>query len=246
MLVRNQRPWHDVAVMRNICQYGILFVLLSVSNILHAENDNPWDKSRSPELGQLLRELNQQYGPDTVSLMSWLNDASIHSGSVLTSSIRVNGKETRENTTFLVFQVETGIIFNTQTINQAGRLVALWEKILAKAFSHFDTLRVPADGVTVVLLSHCLSFPETDDLSEHVDEPGPLEEVKFYFPGEPLRAYLGKQLSAQGLLARIQVLIDGAPVNYPLPGGVTTTDASIIFRETSHLRKPLASFRIHQ
>src|SRR5215510_14333160 len=109
MLVSNQSPWHDVTVMRNICQYGMLLVLLSVANVLHAENDNPWDTSRSPELGKLLHELNQQYGPDTVSLMSWLNDASIHSGSVLPSTIRVNGKETRENATFLVFQVETGI-----------------------------------------------------------------------------------------------------------------------------------------
>jgi hypothetical protein len=230
--------------MRNVCQYGILFILLSIPNVLRAENGNPWDNSRSPQLGQLLRELNQQYGPDTVSLMSWLNDASIHSGSVLTSSTRVNGKETKENTTFLVFQVETGIIFNIRTIDQAGRLIVLWEKILAKAFSHFDTLQVPADGVTVVLLSHCPSFPETDAISEHVDEPGPLEEVKFYFPSEPLRAYLGKQLSAQALLARTQVFIDGAPVSYPLPDGTTTTDASIIFRETSHLRKPLASFPI--
>jgi len=221
--------------MKNIRRHWALFLFLLFPGVLQAENDSPWEKSRSPQLGQLLRELNQQYGPDTVSLMSWLNEASIHSGSVLTSSIQVNGKETRENITFLVFQVETGIIFNTQTVDQAGRLIALWEKILAKAFSHFDTLRVPADGVTVILLSHCQSFPETDNLSDHVDEPGPIEEVKFYFPGESLREYLGKQLSAQALLARTQVFINGAPVNYPSLSGATTTDATIIFREISHL-----------
>lgn len=230
MLVRNHPAWHDIAAMKKTYTYWIIFLLLTLFSSSRADDNNPWEKPRSPELGQLLRELNQQYGPDTVSLMSWLNDASIHSGSVLAASIRVNGKESRENTTFLVFQVETGIIFNTRTTDQASRLVLLWEKILAKAFSHFDTLRVPADGVMVVLLSHCKSFPETDDLSEHVDEPGPLEEVKFYFPGESLRAYLSKQLSAQALLTRTQVFIDGTPVSYPLPSGATKTDASSVLR----------------
>jgi len=174
----------------------------------------------------LLQDLNHQYGPDAVTLVTWLLDAAARSGSVLTASVQVNGNETREDAKFLVFQVDTGIIFNTRTVDQNGRLAVLWEKILAKAFTHLETLQVPADGVVVNLLYHYKSFPETDALSEHVDEPGPVEEAKFYFRTDPLQAYLQKELSPQTLLARSQVLINDTPATLTLPAGAVHTDTS--------------------
>ena len=208
---------------------GFLFFLLLAATGSFAE-DPSWqhDNARSPELGKLLRELNQLYGPDTVSLLSWLNDASIRSGSVLTSAVRVDGKETKENVTFLVFHVETGIIFNTQKVDQTGRLITLWEKILADAFSHLEDLRVPTDGVRIDLLSHCKTFAETDDLADHVDEPGQLEDVKFYFPGDSLRTYLQKQLSAQALLSHTTVFVNDVPVTFSLPDKTQKTEARAI------------------
>ncbi|MBI3301220.1 MAG: hypothetical protein HYZ72_03965, partial [Deltaproteobacteria bacterium] len=203
-----------------------LLMLLITQEARPAE-DVPWGSgSPSPELFKLLQDLNRQYGADTVTLVSWLLDATTRSGSVLTASVRVNGNETREEATFLVFQVETGLIFNTRTLDQTGRLAVLWDKILSKAFVHLDTLRVPADGVMVDLLYHSKSFAETDDLSEHVDEPGPIEEAKFYFRADPLRAFLSKALSPQALLTRTSVLVNGTPVNFILPDGAIKTNAS--------------------
>lgn len=204
----------DVSQLR----WGFFVVLLIAASGSFAEEPR-WqhDSARSPELGKLLRELNQKYGPDTVSLVSWLNDASIRSGSVLTSAVRVEGKETKDDVTFLVFQVETGLIFNTRKVDQTARLMTLWERILADAFSHLDDLKVPADGVMIDLLSHCKTFAETDTLADHVDEPGPLEDVKFYFPAASLQAYLKKQLSAQTLLSRTTVLVNNVPVAFSLP-----------------------------
>jgi len=164
------------------------------------------------------------YGPDTVSLLSWLNDASIHhQHSVLTATVRVDGKETRDNLSFLVFKVETGVIFNAQTTDQPQRLENLWEHVLAKALSHFDTFKVPTDGIMIDLLSHCKAFEAKDDLADHVEEPGPIEEVKFYFPGEPLRAYLGKKLSAQALLGRAQIFVNDTPAAWKLADHATQT-----------------------
>jgi hypothetical protein len=81
-----------------------------------------------------------------------------------------------------VFLVDTGLILNEQTTDQNGRLLTIWDQILTKAFLHMDTLRVPADGVRIDLLYHHKSFPQTDYLVEHVDEPGPIEEAKCYIP----------------------------------------------------------------
>jgi hypothetical protein len=169
---------------------------------------------------ELLKDLNQQYGPDTVTLVSWLLDAATRSGSVLTASVKVNGKETKDNRQFLVFQVDTGIIFNTQTVDQNSRLTVLWEKILAKAFARLETTRFPADGVMVDLLYHSKSFPETDDSADHIDEPGPIEEAKFYFRTDPLRAFLSKELSPQVLLTRSRVLVNDVPVTMTLPTSI--------------------------
>jgi hypothetical protein len=203
----------------------LIALLISATGSFAEEPRWQHDSARSPELGKLLRELHQKYGPDTVSLLSWLNDATIRSGSILTATVRVDGKETRENVTFLVFSVETGIIFNTQTVDQTGRLMELWEKILADSFSHLEDLQVPADGVLIDLRSHCKAFAETDNIADHVDEPGLIEDVKFYFPGEPLRAYLQKQLSVQTLLSRTTVLVNDVPVTFSPSDKTPKTEA---------------------
>ncbi len=213
--------------MRKALYGWLVLFLLVIAREAHPEEGLPWGGGAPPaELFKLLQDLDHQYGPDTVTLVSWLLDAATRSGSVLTSSVQVNGSETREDAKFLVFQVDTGIIFNTRTVDQNARLAVLWEKILAKAFTHLETLRVPADGVMVNLLYHYKSFPETDDLSEHVDEPGPIEEAKFYFRTDPLRAFLSKELSPQTLLSRSQVLINDTPIIFTLPDGAVHTNSS--------------------
>jgi hypothetical protein len=211
---------------RSHLRWSVFLLLLMQTTSSFAE-EPLWqhESARSPELGKLLRELNQKYGPDTVSLLSWLNDATIRSGSVLTATVGITGQETKANTTFLVFQVETGIIFNTQKEDQTSRLRTVWEKILMDAFSHLDDMQVPTDGVRIDLLSHCKSFAVTDALADHIDEPGPIENMKFYFSGDPLRAYLRKQLSAQALFARTAVLVNDVPVTFSPVGNAPKTEA---------------------
>jgi hypothetical protein len=205
-----------------------VFILLPMMLTTSSFAEEPlWqhESARSPELGKLLRELNQKYGPDTVSLLSWLNDATIRSGSVLTTTVGVTGQETKANTTFLVIQVETGIIFNTQKEDQTSRLRTLWEEILMDAFSHIEDIRMSTDGVRIDLLSHCKSFAVTDALADHIDEPGPIENVKFYFSGDPLRAYLHKQLPAQALFSRTTILVNEVPASFSPAGNAPKTEA---------------------
>lgn len=205
--------------MKKILCLCELLVLVLFSTTARSADNVPWDTNRSPDLGKLLRELDRQYGADTVSLLSWLNDASLHhKRSVLTATVRIDGKETRDSLSFLVFKVETGVIFNTQTTDQASRLVDLWEHVIVKALSHFDTFTVPTDGIMIDLRSHCKAFAEREDLADQVDEPGPVEEAKFYFPTALLRAYLGKQISGQALLNRVSVLVNGTLTPVFLPG----------------------------
>jgi hypothetical protein len=194
--------------------------LLSTSLLAQAEDPKPPADGVPPALGstpppevlKFLQDLKHRYGTDTVALVSWLIDATNHSGSVLASSVKVDDPETKDNTKFLVFLVDTGLILNEQTTDQNARLFTVWQQILTKAFLHMDTLRVPADGVRVDLRYHHKSFPQTDDLQDQVDEPGPIEEARFYLPGDPIQAFMKKELSEQQLLSHAQVFVDGKPV----------------------------------
>ncbi|MGE0821085.1 MAG: hypothetical protein AB7G75_26220 [Candidatus Binatia bacterium] len=200
----------------------LLFLFLVFPSLTHGAEDTPWDSTRSPELGKLLRELSALYGTDTVALLSQLNDASIHhQSSVLTATVSIPGQESSNNATFLTFRVETGIIFNTRAAEQADRLSSLWQHLLERAFSHFDTLTIPTDGVLVDLISHCKAIAEGEQLVDHVDDPGPVEDVKFYFLGDPLRAYLGKKLSAAELIQGSVILVNDVPVKWALPAPAT-------------------------
>lgn len=196
--------------------FALLFGLLLVAPlILQAADNEPSFGAGSappPEVLKFLQEMKRQYGPDTVALVSWIIEATNHSGSILTSSVKVDGHEEKDNTRFLVFRVETGLILNEKTVDRNSRLLLIWEKIVGKAFLQMETIQVPADGVMIDLLYHHKSFPETDSLADHVDEPGPIEEAKFYIHGDALRAFMRKELSAHQLLSRTQVLVDGQPV----------------------------------
>ena len=166
-----------------------------------------------PETPHVFQEMKKQYGPDTVALVSWLLEAANHSGAILTTSIKVNGNETRDGITFLVITVDTGLILNERNVDQPSRSLTVWERIVAKAFARMDTLQVPADGVMVdFLCHHCKSFPETDNLADHVDEPGLIEEAKFYVIGDHLRAFMDEKISSQELLGHTQVLVGDQPI----------------------------------
>jgi hypothetical protein len=204
--------------VRKRVRYYLIALLLITAQKAHATENVPGVATPPPEVLKLLQDLNRQYGPDTVTLVTWLLDAAVRSGSVLPASVRVSGYETREGIKFLAFRVETGLIFNTRVLDQTQRLAVLWGKVLEKAFAPLDTLRVPADGVMIELIYHYKSYADTDELSEHVDEPGTLEGAKFYFRGDPLRAFLNEELSPQTLLTHTQVLVNGTPVNFALPG----------------------------
>jgi hypothetical protein len=208
------------------CPLILLFHICtgSVSQPTWADESSPWKATPSTELLQLLEDVHEQYGPDTVSLLGLLLHTTNHSGSVLTASVRVNGPEKRANSTFLSFQVETGLIFNTTTTDQATRLSTLWKKILAESFARLKTLHVPADGVTVSLHYYHRPYGDLEDESDLTDEPGTAEEAKFYFKGEQLQAFLGNTLPAQDLISHSLILVNNTPVVLVLPQEKTEDD----------------------
>lgn len=230
VLVQTGEAWQNAKLMKKQLLLLTAWLMFTVTWHVHAAEESTFGAGSTPppEVLKFLQEMKRQYGPDTVALVSWLLDAANHSGSVLTTAVKVTGNETKGNASFLGFWVDTGLILNAQNANQHGRLLTVWEKILEKAFLHMDTIQVPADGVMIDVVYHHKSFPETDDLRDHVDEPGAIEKAKFYFSGDLLRAFMRKEVSSKDLLHRSQVFVDDKPVQFSLPESAQKTEKKLL------------------
>ena len=199
---------------------SLLVWSLCVPGSAFSADPAPWNKSLPPGLAELLHELHQKYGPDTIALLGRLLDTSRRSGSLLTASVEVTGIETQQEQTFLTFQVQTGLIYNSLVLSQTDRLVDLWTKIVAQSFMAFQTLEFPADGVLLALHYHSRPYGSLEDLNQDLDDPsqvGEAGEAKFYFSEKSLQAFLNEELSAQELLTRTTILADGRPTALQLP-----------------------------
>ena len=199
----------------------VLFVGCLLGPGLVSATDPPiWNRSLPPGLAELLHELHQKYGPDTIALLGRLLDTARRSGGLLTASVEVTGIETRQEQTFLAFRVQTGLIYNPHLLSKTDRLVDLWTKIVAQSFLAFETLEFPANGVMLALHYHSRPYANLEQLNAALDDPdqaGEAGEARFYFPAEPLHAFLNKELSAQELLTQTTILADGVPVSIHLP-----------------------------
>lgn len=180
--------------------------------------DPPWNRTLPPGLTELLQDIHQKYGPDAVALLGRLLDTATRSGGILTSSVEVQGTETQgqADETFLVFHVETGLIFHSDRSSQPERLLSLWKKIIAQSFASFSALQFPTDGVLISLRYHHKVYANQDELYDTIDEPGTQGHAKFYFLGTSLQAFLKDEISSQELLTQATILADGAPLRLQL------------------------------
>ena len=185
-----------------------------------------WADSAPPSLPpavqetlEVLREVHEDYGPDAVTLLTWLLDATVKHGSILTASIKVQGLERYGDKAYLSFRVETGFILNSRAMDGSARLGTLWQRIVAPALTRLDKLDIPADGVVIDLLYNHKPYDGEDELRKTLDDPGRPEQAKFYLAAALLRAYLTGALTTQALLDRSTVTLDGRPVAPSLPPG---------------------------
>ena len=194
---------------------------LAVQNTFGQEP--PWNRSLPPGLSELLQDIHKKYGPDAVALLGRLLDTATRSGGILTSSVEVQGTETQGQSqdqteqTFLVFHVETGLVFHSNESTQPDRLLTLWKKIIAQSFASFHQLKFPTDGVLISLRYHHKVYANQDELYDAIDEPGTEVQAKFYFLGTSLAAFLKEEISAQELLTQAKILADSSPIDLQLP-----------------------------
>lgn len=169
------------------------------------------------EILHALHEIEQKYGRDAVLMQGYLLGQAIRSGSVLDAVIGVSGIEERDGKRFLAFKLETGIVYNDRDTAAAARSARTWTDIVEATLRQFRTMSVPADGVAFLISYTHKPYTDLSDLRAHLSEGhGDPEVIAFYLLLADVAALHAEHLTAQQLVDRSTVLINGMPARIVL------------------------------
>ncbi|HEY2389133.1 MAG TPA: hypothetical protein VGK30_19445 [Candidatus Binatia bacterium] len=167
--------------------------------------------SASPsEVSRALRKIRHHYGDDAIVIQTQLLLNAMRNGSMRATSVGVDGVRPHEDKRYLVFVVDTGLVFDTATRDETTRIHMLWETIMAPTLEHLaQGLRVPADGIKVAMRYHHRPYRTREELRQNLDEPGTPEETDFYVLGPDVDEILMQHETTHSLITRAHVTVDG-------------------------------------
>lgn len=167
----------------------------------------------NPEIVRALAEVRRKYGPDAVVMEGVLLSHAIQNGSVLETAVTVGDIEQREEHRYLLFTVDTGIVYNDRELTPEARLGRTWTRIVERSLRTFRSLTVPADGLRFTLTYSHKPYVDEPDLRAHLsDGHGELESVVLYMLSDDVSELIAAKIDGQQLADRAVVLVNGAPV----------------------------------
>ncbi len=181
--------------------------------------------AKREDVTRLLRKVRRRHGDDAVVIQTHLLLNAMQRGSVLATGVRVDRVESAFEKRYLAFELETGIIFDDLTRDEALRVQTLWVTILEPTLAHLtDGLQlVAADGIVVRMQYHHRPYRSAADLRASIDQPGTSEQAHFAVLASDLEAVVRKELTLRDLFRRVRVLVDGAERSVPPPVGEALT-----------------------
>jgi hypothetical protein len=199
---------------------GVVLVALSCSPAAHGADEQeppPEEGTSRQEILDSLHSVQRKYGSDAVLMQGHLLGQAIRSGSILEAVISVSGVEEYSGKRFLTFKLETGIIYNDREVAPHERSVRAWSEIVEVTLRQFHQPSVPADGVAVVVSYTHKPYADLTDLHAHLQEThGEPEAVAFYVMVPDIVALNAKRITAQQLIDRSIVLVNGVPAHLTL------------------------------
>lgn len=168
-------------------------------------------QSLPAEIVALLKETRETYGADALFLQLQLLHQVIHAGSILTAGVRVRGVEPHRAHRYLVFFVETGIIFNSRETHRRQRVNQLWTEIVTPVLERLKSCDVPADGVAVELLYSHRPYRDVAELENTATEdPGRYQQLDVYLLRDDILAFLQKKIDGRKLFSRSEARVEAA------------------------------------
>jgi hypothetical protein len=172
------------------------------------------------EVVALLRETREAFGADAAALQVQLLHRVVQAGSILPAGVRVRGVEPHGAHRYLVFFVETGIVFNSNQTDGAQRLDQLWSSIVLPLLRQVSEYAVPGDGIALELAYGHRPYASVAELTETVSEnPGRPESAALYLLHRDIVAFRREEIGARELRLRSETLLaDPSTASSPPPG----------------------------
>jgi hypothetical protein len=173
----------------------------------------------APEILALLKETKEKYGADALLLQMQLLQRAIQAGSILPAGVRVRGVEAEGDHRYLVFYVETGIVYHTEQTSAGRRLDHVWTEVVVPAVGALTGCDVPGDGIAVELTYTHRSYADAEELARTVaDRPGVSEQLWVRLLCQDLLAFTRKEFDGPRLFALSGPRLNGMPFTAGLPG----------------------------
>jgi len=174
------------------------------------------------DVARALRKVHHKYGEHAVQIETQLLLNAMRNGSLRATAVSVPGIAAYGDKQYLGFDVETGLIFDSTTRDERARIEMLWTTILVPTFERLTELRLPSDGIRVALHHHHRPYRSVDELRATIDQPGTPEEIDFYVLTPDVTDLVYKRLTAETLIAKARVTVDGAERTVPTLVGPPT------------------------
>jgi hypothetical protein len=175
------------------------------------------------EVLQTLQDVQREYGADAVMMEGHLIGQAIRGGSIVEAEVSVPGIEGRDGKRFLVFKLETGIIYNDRDVMPATRPARVWSDVVETTLRKFHTLTLPVDGIALQCSYAHKPYLDEADLRAHLSEGrGDLEAAAFYLPLPDVTELMSNHITGQQLVDRSIVLINGTPTHIVLEAPTPT------------------------
>jgi hypothetical protein len=193
----------------------LVLVLLSASaDGADTEADNP---TSHPTIGAALEEMGAKYGSGATALQGYLLNHAIQGGSVLDITVSIAGIELRRERRYLVYKVDTGIVYRTDEVSPARQLARIWSDVVEPSARKAAQMNLPSDGIALLVTYRRGSYSDRADLQRQLQARHiTAAEAGFYVLNRDAIDLLAAQITSQELAARAEVQVDGQPARVDL------------------------------
>lgn len=169
--------------------------------------------AKPQDVTRLLAKIRRRHGEDAVVIQTHLLLNAMQKGSVLATGVRVERVQEAFDKRYLLFVVETGMIFDDSTRDRQQRAQVLWASVMEPTLDRLkDGLQVEADGMMVQMEYHHRPYRSVSDLRGSIDRPGTPEVARFHVLAADLDQVVRGDLTLRNLVSRAHTTIDGAEI----------------------------------
>lgn len=192
---------------RGPAAHALLLLLALAPAALALEPPKTWPDAVAPEELMLsLGEVARAFGPHAVVFQSALLNEAVRNGSLLEARVEKPAYQKRDGRKFVVFTLETGIVYNDNDVSAEERVRLVWSEIVAAALRRMTELELKAEGIGVRVGYHHRRYTDERSLRQELPEGrGEAEQTTFFLQVEDAAGVANGTTPPDDVLGRVEV-----------------------------------------